>query len=307
MAHVPWLWGVAKMPAVSRAGLPRIARGRQLAVAGLALLLGACTDQASGPVTGSLLSQEPSAAPGRTDRAAPSADVERLAAAYKASPGNATAVLAYARALRITGAKAEAMAVLDKGGDKANDRTLQLERGLLALELGQTAKAEKLLRQAHDPKAPNWRLHSALGATLATAGRQQEAQAQFAKALALAPGNPAVLNNLALSYALDGKAAEAEKLLRAVKPDAVQAAQVKQNLALVVGLSGKYAEARSLAKATMPAAKADSNVAYLQDLTSAKPAAASGADLNEPGKPARKTAASLPQPTYRLGAAPAGN
>ena len=49
------------------------------------------------------------------------------------------------------------------------------------------------------------------------AGQQrqtEEAQAQFAKALVLAPNHPSILNNQAIAYALDGKAGEAEKLLR---------------------------------------------------------------------------------------------
>ena len=127
-----------------------------------------------------------------------------------------------------------------RGGRQACDRRLQLERGLLALELGDAARAEKLLRQAHDPKAPDWRLHSALGAALASRGKQQEAQVQFAKALALAPDQPSVLNNLALSYALDGKAAEAEQLLRKAQRSAGRTPQMQENLALVLGLRGRY-------------------------------------------------------------------
>src|SRR5262249_8875989 len=154
------------------------------------------------------------------------------AAAHTANPGDAAAALAYARALRAAKAKREALAVLDKASAaKPADRRLQLERGLLALDLGEPAKAEKALRQAHDAKAPDWRLHSALGVALAARGRQQDAQLEFAKALALAPDHPVVLNNLALSYALDGKAAEAEKLLRRVQQNGAPPAQVQQNLA----------------------------------------------------------------------------
>jgi Flp pilus assembly protein TadD len=85
---------------------------------------------------------------------------------------------------------------------------------------------------------------------LASRGKQAEAQAQFAKALALAPDHPSVLNNLALSYALDGKTAEAEKLLRKATALKVMTDgnRLEQNLALVLGLSGKYAEARTAAQ-----------------------------------------------------------
>jgi Flp pilus assembly protein TadD len=221
------------------------------------------------------------------------ASVDALAAAHKADPHNAAAALAYAGALRAAGAKAEALAVLDKAaaGGKNKDHRLQLERGLLALDLGQAGKAEALLRRAEDPKAPDWRLRSALGAALASQGKQPQAQAQFAKALALAPDNPRVLNNLALSYALDGKADQAVKLLRKAQHAAPHDAQVQQNLALVLGLSGKYDEARTAAQAALPPAKASANVAYLKKLTASRTADAG------------QTAANVgqPQPVYRLG------
>lgn len=273
------------------------------------LLLTGCADPSHAPITGSLAAAEQN--PAAETGARPPIDVAPLAAAYKANPGDAEGALVYARGLRASGAKREALAVLDKAAaGKAADRRLHLERGLLALELGQTAKAEKLLRQAHDANAPDWRLHSALGAALASGGRQPEAQAQFAKALALAPDHPTVLNNLALSYALDGKAAEAEKLLRTAKPGPGQTPKVQQNLALVVGLRGRYEEARGLGETALPSAKAGDNVAYLQRLASAKANAGSAA-IKPDGSadPAVKAAsakanASLPQPTYQLGRLP---
>jgi len=282
-----------------------VARPAGLPALALSLVLNACADPSGAPVAESLARTERPAATGKS--AGASVDVAPLAAAHKANPADVAAALAYARALRVSGAKPEALAALDKAAaSKPADRRLQLERGLLALELGQTAKAEKLLRQAHDANAPDWRLHSALGSALASGGRQPEAQAQFAKALALAPDHPTVLNNLALSYALDGKVAEAEKLLRKARPGPAQTPQVRQNLALVVGLRGRYEEARVLGEAALPAAKAGDNVAYLERLENAKSAAnraEAGAD------PAAKAAApkanvSLPQPTYQLGGPP---
>lgn len=263
---------------------------RRLSLAALTAvsLLSACTDIGDKSVTGSLASPPPTTAvpPGKQG----SVDLAPAAAAHKAEPGNLPAALAYARALRAAGAKAEAMAVLDKAARlKGADRTVTLERGLLALDLGETSKAETLLRHAHDPKAPDWRLHSGLGATLAARGRQQEAQAQFAKALALAPDHPSVLNNLALSYALDGKADEAEKLLRKLnRTRGGEAGRMQQNLALVLGLGGKYEEARRVAETALPAPKASGNTAYLRQL----------AEARGDGNPRN---ASLPQPTYQLG------
>ena len=225
-------------------------------------------------------------------------DLAAAAGTHQTNPTDPDAALAYARALRANSAKPEALAVLDRAAAaKPGDRRLQLERGLLALELGDAATAEKLLRQAHDPKAPDWRLHSALGAALASRGKQQEAQVQLAKALALAPDQPSVLNNLALSYALDGKVAEAEQLLRKAQRSAGRTPQVQENLALVLGLRGRYEEARSAGQVALPPAKAEQNVAYLRDLGQARGDSAAG-------DPTRKASASLPQPTYQLGGPP---
>jgi len=250
-------------------------------------MLAACADPAAGPPAAAL-APAPTAArePGPV---AASADLTALAAAHNAAPGDAAAALAYARGLRRTGARREALAVLDKAAAKGGDRRLQLERGLLALELGETARAERALGLARDPKRPDWRLHMALGTALASRGRQQEAQQEFAKALALAPDHPSILNNLALSYALDGKVAEAESLLRKAQRAPQRAPQVDQNLALVVGLAGRRQEAQALAAASLPPAEARENMAYLERLAEAR--ASTG----------RRESAGLPQPTYRVG------
>jgi Flp pilus assembly protein TadD len=233
-------------------------------------------------------------------------DLAALAVAHKANPTDPVAALAYARALRAAGARAQALAVLDKAS-AANQgrRQLLFERGLLALELGQAEKAEALLRKAYDPKMRDWRIHSALGTALASRGKQQEAQVQFAKALALAPDHPIVLNNLALSYALDGKPDEAETLLRRAQRSGSQSLQIRQNLALVLALRGKYDEAKTVAESALPADKAAQNLAYLKTLADAR--ATAGA---EPAKsaaateqPSERVAATTtpPQPAYRLG------
>lgn len=279
------------------------ARGALLSAIAAAALLGACAGPSKLPSIAPLAPAEGDSAlaPKRTSE---SADLAVSAAANRANPEDPAAALAHARALRANNAKPEAMAVLDRAAAaKPGDRRLQLEHGLLALELGDAAKAEKLLRQAHDPKAPDWRQHSALGAALASRGKQQEAQVELAKALALAPDQPGVLNNLALSYALDGKAAEAEQLLRKAQRSAGRTPQMQENLALVLGLRGRYEEARSAGQAALPPAKADQNVAYLRELGQARSAANATEDRAGPAAtdPLRKASASLPQPSYQLG------
>jgi Flp pilus assembly protein TadD len=273
------------------------------AVLAVGLLLGACTAPSKLPSIAPLAPDEQASATAPKP-AGETVDPAATAAAQQANPEDPVAALAHARQLRASNAKPEAMAVLDRAAAaKPADRRLQLERGLLALELGDAAKAEKLLRQAQDAKASDWRLHSALGAALASRGKQQDAQLEFAKALALAPDQPSVLNNLALSYALDGKTAEAEQLLRKAQRNTGRAPQVQENLALVLGLRGRYDESRSAGQAALSPATADQNVAYLRELGQARSTAAAVDAPTGPGAgdPVRNASASLPQPTYRLG------
>jgi Flp pilus assembly protein TadD len=284
----------------STQALQHPARGALLSAVAL---LGACAGPSDAPSTEPLAPAEQVSATAPKIAGQPG-DLAVAAAAHQANPADPSAALAHARALRANNAKPEALAVLDKAAAaKPGDRRLQLERGLLALELGDAAKAEKLLRQAHDPKTPDWRLHSALGAALASRGKQQDAQVEFAKALALAPDHPSVLNNLALSYALDGKAEEGERLLRKAARSAGRTPPVQENLALVLGLRGRYEEARSAGQAALPRAKADENVAYLRELGQARTAASAAGDRagSTARDPARKASASLPQPIYQLG------
>ena len=88
--------------------------------------------------------------------------------------------------------------------------------------------------------------------------------------MALAPDHPSVLSNLALSLALDGKAEEAETLLRKARLSREAAPKVAQNLALVLGLRDRFDEAKSAG--ALPEGKGTANVAYLQALRGAKTA-----------------------------------
>jgi Flp pilus assembly protein TadD len=244
--------------------LPLVNASRIVLVIGLASSVGACANQPAFELSraGSSSATRDIAKAERPDASTP------IAEKTSASPINADTAIAAARALRTEGDPKGALALLERSAvEQPSNRALQRERGLLALELGQIAKAEPLLRQALDNSKTDWQTHSAFGAALASAGRHQEAQQQFAKALALAPDHPSILNNLALSYALDGKPAEAERLLRIAAARRDTAPQVKQNLALVLGAGGKLAEAQKLSNSTLPRAKADANTVYLKSLS----------------------------------------
>jgi Flp pilus assembly protein TadD len=258
-------------------------RSRILAPLGLAavLALGACA-QVAGTPEAALAVPDESKTPAAAGAAVPAPPRTKAALAGEApSTPAASAALAEARARRLAGEKAAALALLDKAAAAhPKDRPVAKERAFLAAELGRLADAEPQLRRLADPKAAgyeaDWRVHSAYGAALSAAGRQPEARLQLARALELAPEHPSVLNNLALSYVLEGRPAEAEKILRGIAQRSDRTV-VKQNLAMVVGLSGRGEEARRLAEQSLPPAKAKANAERLAELARQKAAPPAGA------------------------------
>jgi Flp pilus assembly protein TadD len=220
--------------------------------------------------------------------------------------GSESPALAEARKLRRAGHKAKALALLDQtAAGSAADVVTTRERGLLALELGDLEKARTLLKASIESGPADWRVHSALGAALAQAGQQQAAQLEFARALELAPDHPVVLNNLALSYALDGRHEQAENLLRrATQSGKAPPPHARQNLALLLALKGKTEESRKVAEQVLPPSQARANASYLASLG---PAGASGqqdgtkAEAQRQLRSAEARPAGDMAPIYRLG------
>ncbi len=205
------------------------------------------------------------AAPGQAaaGRAAPEAAITTKTATAATPPA-----LVLARALRDKGDKSKALAEVERSRqDKPADRELAREAGILALELGLIDKAKKSLTLALDPAAPDFHTLAALGTAHASSGNQRDAQTHFSRALVLKPDHQPTLNNLALSYALDGNLAKAEATLKSMAKGSQPPHQVKENLALVLALAGKFDDAEKVAAGVMPKAAAAANIAYVRQLT----------------------------------------
>ena len=127
------------------------------------------------------------------------------------------------------------------------------------------------LKMAIKSHPGDWRPQSLMGVALEQSERPAEAREAYQRALTLSPENPAVLSNLAMSYAAAGDRAQAEQLLRraVAKPDAT--ITERQNLALVIGLQGRIEEAERLIRADLPPDVASSNLAYLKSMQPARP------------------------------------
>src|SRR6059058_671198 len=240
----------------------------------LAAGLGGC--QTMSDITGSLTSKaETSPSPDSDPRRAAEFYGER----YRANPKDPDAALAYGQALRATGQRGQAVAVLEQAtiahpGNKA----LLAAYGRALVDNGNFQQAFDVLSRAHSPDNPDWRILSVQGTALDQLGRHEEARRYYASALKIVPEEPSVLSNLGMSYVLSKDLPKAEENLRRAYGSAGADTRVRQNLGLVVGLQGRFAEAETIVKADLPPDEAAANVAYLKQMLSRKDAPRGGAN-----------------------------
>jgi Flp pilus assembly protein TadD len=171
-----------------------------------------------------------------------------------ASPGEA---LHRAETLRLGGADAEAFGVLAEAYRRFPSHAgVQSAYGRLALAMGHDELAAQLLEIAiaSDPK--DWRALSAQGVLEWRGGRPSEARGALIKAKTVSAEDSAVLNNLAVSYLLEARAAEAASLLRQALAspslNSAHAGRIRRNLAVALAVQGNFTEADRLAQARLP-------------------------------------------------------
>lgn len=230
-------------------------------IVALAAALGACANSrpevtASIPAPGTQLSE------GEWRQQA-----DGLAVRYQSNPNDPEVAVAYARALRASGQRAQATAVLQQASirNPRNPAVLGAYGRALA-DVGRLNEALEILGKAHTPDQPDWRILNAQGAVLDQLGRQAEAQRYYNTALKIAPNEPAILSNLGLSYALSKDLDRAEATLRKAVADPRAEPKVHQNLAVVLSLRSKFDEAEKITSNVLPPEEARANVAYIREM-----------------------------------------
>jgi Flp pilus assembly protein TadD len=197
------------------------------------------------------------------------AATQQWAAAYAKNPQDPHNAIGYARTLKALGSGDRALEIL-KTAFQANitNADIAAELGRLALELNHLEIAKPALEVADQQGMRDWKTLSALGTLRAKEGRLDQAQQYYLAALENQPDALSVINNLALSYMLDGKAQKAEELLRKAVSSGHDEKRIRQNLALALGLQGKFIEARQYASADMSDTDVKANMAYLRNMVS---------------------------------------
>ena len=232
---------------------------------GLGLLTGGCAGR-SDDVTGSIAPNAAGTSDSNVRRR-----VEELAERYRREPANPQIAIDYAQALRATGQRAQAVAVLEQATiANPGNQPLLAGYGRALADNGNSQAAFDVLSRAHTPDRPDWRILSVQGTALDKLGKHEEARRYYNTALKIVPDEPSVLSNLGLSYMLTRELPNAEQTLRRAYGDPRADGRVRQNLALVVGLQGRFAEAESIAKGDLPADEATANVTYLREMLNRK-------------------------------------
>jgi Flp pilus assembly protein TadD len=252
------------MPLSSKPNRSRLRRAGILGGVGLlALAMGGCLKKGPAEMTGSI------AQPSSTSPEAARREAQAWGAKFEANPADVNAALRYAQALRAADQKAQAVAVLQQAALRNPSNTeLAAAYGKALAEAGRLKEAAEVLSSAHSPERPDWRILSAQGAVADEMGDHGQAQLYYDAALKIVPGEPTVLSNLGLSYALSKRLPDAERTLRQAAARAGADSRVRQNLALVLGLEGKFAEAEEILRRDLAPAEAAANLSLMKSLVS---------------------------------------
>jgi Flp pilus assembly protein TadD len=240
----------------------RIGLASSLVVALASVGLSGC--QSFGDTTGSI-SATRTTQPAPNDQAGWRAEADRWAKAYDANPGEKVASINYARALRACGRFSEAVSIMRVAAVKApKDYEVLGAYGKALADDGDLAQARDILARSYPLERPDWTILSVQGSVEDKLGNFDQAQTFYIEALRIAPGEPSILTNLGLSYALNKQLPSAEQSLREAAASPRADSRTRQNLALILSLEGKYAEAESISRQDMSPEEARANVQSIQ-------------------------------------------
>ncbi|THD42438.1 MAG: hypothetical protein E7774_15570 [Bradyrhizobium sp.] len=202
-----------------------------------------------------------------TDEAGLRAYADDWGKRYDANPGAKVASINYARALRALTRYGEAAAVMQAAAVKSpQDFEVLGAYGKALADSGQFEQAKEVLGRSYTAERPDWTIMSVQGSVADRLGDHQAAQKFYNDALKIAPGEPSVLSNLGLSYALTKDLPDAEASLRQASASPRADARMRQNLALILALEGKFAEAQTISRQDMSEQAASANVEAIKQM-----------------------------------------
>jgi Flp pilus assembly protein TadD len=249
------------------AGVGKSSLWIRAALLGTTVLLAACQSK-----TAKLDGTDPIATASTAKNAAATPSFKRtkeLSDKWSADQSNYAVGKTYASALASIGQADQQIEVLSTVAQLNRTKPdIQAEVGKELLKLGRSDRALPMLEIAAADPSASWQTLSAAGSAYDQQGRYQLAREKYQAALRQSPDEPSVLNNLAMSYSLEGNLPKAESTLRDAmnKPGSKNFQRIRQNLALVVGLQGRFDEAKKIASEDLPPDQVEANQKYLQEM-----------------------------------------
>ncbi|MEO5337533.1 MAG: tetratricopeptide repeat protein [Magnetospirillum sp. WYHS-4] len=175
---------------------------------------------------------------------------EQYGKIFERDAADRDAAVGYLDSLRRIGAWDEARTALARGREAlGDDSAFLVAAAKIQLAEGQAAQALADLDRARGKAPRNWEIYSLTGIAYDALNNSAAAQAAYKAGLEMAPGNPVILNNQALSLAQSGRIDEAIRILQGLLDTRQRGSpQIRQNLAILHGFKGNLKEFEALAR-----------------------------------------------------------
>jgi Flp pilus assembly protein TadD len=221
-----------------------------------ALWLGACASTV--PNAGKTAAAAPEVVPQAVPTPDASSDVATIA---KNLPGTLDGEIRRAQLLRSKGdlddagrALAQLMLVAP------DDPRVVGEYGKVLAQQGHAKAAIPFLKRGTELQPKDWTLYSALGVAYDQSDDHPQARLAYEHALALAPGEPTVLNNYAVSRMLAGDLPGAQRLLAQATASGADNPKIANNVEMLANLKGPAPKGSAPQKTAAAKPQAGSNV-----------------------------------------------
>lgn len=177
----------------------------------------------------------------------------------------------YSDVLRRVGRTVQALSVMRQVAIVyPKDQEVLAAYGKALANAGYLEEALDAVDRSQGPDMPDWRLISNKASILAQMGKYSEALVEYKRALELAPNEPSIISNMAMSYLLTGDLQMAEKELRYAAKMVGADSRIRQNLALIIGLQGRTEEAYDIASNELSPEGAKENINYIKSILAQK-------------------------------------
>jgi len=211
----------------------------------------------------------------QASQAAAMGDFKRAAQTYKQLvdkyPDKTEYKLGLAESLRRAGDNVSSLTITDEILAKDSKNAAALEnKGLALMGTGEFAEAGTAFGEVMKTDPNRWRTLNGIGILFAMKGKYDGAVAYFQAALNVSTDNPSVLNNAALTYAIDRQFYRAYdafgRAKRHLEPGSAEMKRIDLNLALVYAVDGKLDEAEQTATPHLSKEALYNNMGYYSTL-----------------------------------------